>query len=179
MCNQGGRQDFFADLKILPGNADAIAAAKDFANKPVGWLVLTGAVGTGKTRLLNAILSTWRGQSRQALTSAELLELWRAAVERGDLGPVFHGYCIASAFVLDDLGAEKSTEWALERLTMFLDHRYNRALPTAIATNYGRAGMEAVLGPRIADRVFDQGTGLVRVVTLKVESFRKEAHAHH
>lgn len=156
----------------MAGNSHAIDQARAFADSPSGWLVLVGGVGTGKTRLLNAVVSQWRGSMRQALTAAELLDYWRHALGMDNLGPVFHGYCTAPAFVLDDLGAERPTDWGVERLTMFLDFRYGRALPTMIATNYGRSEMAARLGERIADRVFDQGTGLVHVVTLDVPSFR-------
>ena len=172
MCHIGLGQDWFADLITLPGNREAIVAAKAFATQPSGWLVLTGGVGTGKTKLLNAILSSWRGEQRQALTSAELLDYWRLAMDTDTLGPVFNDYCMAPAFILDDLGTERPTPWALERLPLFLDFRYNRRLPTAIATNLDRAEMVEHLGERLADRVYDEGTGLVRLVTLDVPSFR-------
>ena len=172
LCHTGKKQDWFADLHRSDGNSQAIDKAKAFANSPSGWLVLVGAVGTGKTRLLNAVLSQWRGSQRQALTAAELLDYWRHALDMENFGPVFNGYCTAPAFALDDLGAERPTEWGLERLTMFLDFRYARALPTLIATNYEREEMAKRLGERIADRVFDNGTGLVHVVTLDIPSFR-------
>ena len=173
VCHVRNKQDFFADLHIEDGNAEAIRRAGEFAARPQGWLVLMGGVGTGKTRLLNAILSTWRGQQRQAITAAELLDYWRMAMDTEKLGPVFNGYCTASAFVLDDLGAENVTKWGMAQMTMFVDFRYGRALPTVIATNLDRAGMVDRLGERIADRCFDVKTGLVRVVTLDVPSFRR------
>ncbi len=175
VCRVTGKQNFFADLHVEEGNSEAITRARDFALSPTGWLVFVGGVGTGKTRLLNAILSTWRGSLRHALASAELLDYWRMAVDTDSLGPTFNGYCTAPAFALDDLGAEKATDWGKERLTMFLDFRYSRALPTAIATNLGRGEIAQRLGERLADRVYDKGTGLVKMVTLDVPSFRSDA----
>ncbi len=172
VCHISGNINYFADLLVEEGNTQAIELARAFAGNPSGWLVLVGDAGTGKTRLLNAILSTWRGSNRHALLSAELLDYWRMAVDNDDLGPTFQSYCMAPAFVLDDLGAEKATDWGKERLTMFLDFRYGRGLPTAISTNYSKQEMTQKLGERIADRVFDTGTGLVRIVTLDVISFR-------
>mgnify|MGYP001589896967 FL=1 len=164
--------DFFADLHIEAGNRQAIRLAREFAEKPLGWLTIVGDVGTGKTRLLNAIQSTWSRKNRNAVTSAQLLDTWRQALDDDVFNVTFNGFCSAPVFVLDDLGAEKATDWGMERLTMFLDHRYGRALPTVIATNYDRASLSSRLGERIADRVFDQGTGLVRVVSLNMPSFR-------
>ncbi len=171
-CHLAKKQDWFAGLHVEEGNSHAITCAQAFATNPSGWLVLVGDVGTGKTRLLNAILSTWRDSQRQALTSAELLDYWRMAMDTDSLGPTFNEYCTASAFVLDDLGVERPTEWGIERLNMFLQFRYGRALPTAIATNCGKAEISRRLGDRIADRLYDSGTGLVRIVTLDVPSFR-------
>lgn len=173
VCRPRSNRDYFADLKITPGNKQAVDLAKSFASKPEGWIVLVGEYGTGKSWLLNAIVSTWGDEKRYALSAVELLDTWRGAFDIGDFLPVFTGWCESSAIVLDDLGAEKPTEWAQERLYVFLNYRYSRALPTAIATNYDRAGLEARLGGRIADRVFDQGTGLVRVAHLNVPSFRQ------
>lgn len=172
VCHVGTRQDFFADLVVREGNKDGIKAVKEFTHKPSGWLVVTGNVGSGKTRLLTGMMSTWRQQPVQPLKTSEVLDFWRDALQEDNLGPVFHNYCIAPVFVLDDLGAEKPTDWVVERLTLFLDFRYGRALPTVIATNIDQAELSRQLGSRISDRVFDTHTGLVRIVTLDVPSFR-------
>ena len=174
-CRSISSQDYFADLVIASGNQQAIRLAREFAAAPPGWLVIVGEAGTGKTRLLNAVVSQWRGASRTAMTSAQLLDVWRQALDEEKFNATFNGYCNTPAFALDDLGAEKPTEWGQERLTMFLDHRYGRAMPTIIATNYDRAELSRRLGERIADRVFDRGTGLVKVVSLNVPSFRSGA----
>ena len=172
VCKPRSDEDFFAHLKVKPGNKQAVELARSFATKPDGWIVLLGKPGTGKTRLLDAIVSIWAAEKRFAMTAAQLLDIWRGSFDGGDFLAVFTGWCEGDAIVLDDLGAEKATDWALERLTMFLDYRYHRALPTAIATNYDHKGLEARLGGRIADRVFDTGTGLVRIATLSVPSWR-------
>lgn len=38
--------------------------------------------------------------------------------------------------VLDDLGREKATDWATERLYVLVNERYNRCLPTVVTSNY-------------------------------------------
>ena len=38
--------------------------------------------------------------------------------------------------VLDDLGAEKMTEWVGEQLFCIVNHRYNEQLPTVVTSNY-------------------------------------------
>ena len=38
--------------------------------------------------------------------------------------------------MMDDLGREKGTEWATERLYVLIDHRYANLLPTVVTTNF-------------------------------------------
>lgn len=172
-CKPAKKTEFFSRLERVVGNEKAISFAEEWARHPAGWLVLNGAVGTGKTRLLSAVLSFWRGEPRMPQSAAEVLDVWRMALDEELFGSMFVGACEAEVAVLDDLGAERPTEWALERLTMYLDFRYGRGLPTLIATNHDRASMAQALGERIADRVFDQGTGLVSVVSLTNPSWRR------
>lgn len=170
---QGSGQDFFAGLDTLEGNDQAIRAVKSWAEAPSGWLVLLGPPGTGKTRLLAGALSTLAGRPRQPLMAVELLDLWKRALDTDDFDWVFAEYCQASFAVVDDLGLERPTDWAVERLGKYLEVRYKNALPTLLTTNLGKPQIEARLGLRIASRVFDQGTGLVRVISLTNPSFRE------
>ncbi len=107
-----------------------------------------------------------------APNTSELLDEWRNLYERPGFLPAFEEYKRAKVAILDDIGAQKVTDWVLDRLWNYLEFRYNRALPTAISTNLDKEGMIRKLDERIADRVFDRGTGLVQVVTLDVLSFR-------
>lgn len=59
--------------------------------------------------------------------------------------------------VLDDLGAERPTEWAIERLCELVDYRTMRGLPTIITSNYSLGEMRnrfgEVQGMRLASRI--------------------------
>ena len=54
---------------------------------------------------------------------------------------------------LDDLGAEKPTDWVREQLYDLIDERYNARLPIHITTNLSIDRLAGVLGERIADRL--------------------------
>jgi DNA replication protein DnaC len=43
----------------------------------------------------------------------------------------------ADLVVLDDLGREKVTDWASERLYVLVNERYNAMRPTVVTSNYG------------------------------------------
>ena len=174
VCVTGQQQavDWFADLQSpTPQYEQAIQIAKRMAYNPSGWLVFQGGYGTGKTTLAKAILSQWMGKEKTPITAAWLLESWRQYLSKHD-EEAFLAESQAAVAVLDDLGVERPTEWAIERLTMYLDLRYARRLPTVLTLNADENQLAAKVGGRIADRVFDTKTNLVRVVTLDVASFR-------
>lgn len=183
LCNTPVRddRDWFAPLRAehqKRGNVQAIKLAEKMAQKPAGWLVLHGPIGTGKTALAAAIESTWWGKARIPRTVATWLEMWQGWVMEDDFGVRFRRDCDSTMVVLDNLGRERLTAWKLDRLTEFLDWRYVRHLPTVITTEYDvdqlarRLGDHAGDGDAIADRVFSTETDLVTVVTLKGRSFR-------
>jgi DNA replication protein DnaC len=68
--------------------------------------------------------------------------------------------------VLDDLGAQKPTDWVWDNVALILNTRYNNKLTTVVTTNYPdlppgggaqsdaeRAGRELTLGDRIGERM--------------------------
>ena len=56
--------------------------------------------------------------------------------------------------VLDDLGAERSTPWAEDKLYQIIVHRHETRLPTVITTSFTLDALEEVK-PRIASRLVD------------------------
>jgi len=169
----------FDAFKIVRGTEKAIVEAKLMADSPQSWLTLLGMYGTGKSHLAMAAVYTrlQAGHFAWFITSGKLLDRWRSWFDRKDeqfdFSERFERDCNAPYLVVvDDLGSERGTEWATERLTMFLDHRYGRNLPTVITTNYPKEVLAERSGGRIADRVFDRRTGMVKVVYMDCSSYR-------
>ncbi|MBF0530560.1 MAG: ATP-binding protein, partial [Deltaproteobacteria bacterium] len=72
---------------------------------------------------------------------------------------------------LDDLGAEKPSDWVRECLLAIIDKRINHHLPTIYTSNYDAGQLHIHLGDptgRIADRII----GSCRVVFMDGPSFR-------
>ena len=169
----------FSTFETIPGTAVALAVATKMAVAPEGWLTLLGEYGTGKTHLAMAAVYALLDQGQRAwfTTAGELLDRWRSRYgkEEMDFGQMFQSDCLRpSLVVVDDLGSERGTEWAMERLTMFLDTRYGRNLPTIITTNNDKPTLARRSGGRIADRVFDHHTGKVQVVVMDCPSYRTD-----
>jgi DNA replication protein DnaC len=123
----------------------AVAAARRFADAfPVvdRGLFLVGPPGIGKTHLAVAVLKhVVRATAARAVfyDVRELLRLIRSTynpvvktAEMDVLQPVID----AELVVLDDLGAEKTSEWVEETLNLIVNSRYRERRPTIFTSNY-------------------------------------------
>jgi DNA replication protein DnaC len=137
-------------------NRAAYAAARAFAKDPAGWLLLTGPVGTGKTHLLAAIAHVCLAQECPVAfaTAPDLLDTLRNGYADAtfDYQTRLNQLCTLEVLLLDDLGTEKATSWAQEKLFQLLNTRYNAGLPTVVATNLPLRA----LAPRLRSRLTDQ-----------------------
>jgi len=130
--------------------------AREFAQRPDGWLVLCGGYGCGKTHLALAIANACVEQGLPVLflTVPDLLDYLRAAFAPGatqSYDERFEEIRSAPLLILDDLGTEQSTSWALEKLFQLLNFRYMNRLPTVITTNQEVEDLEPRLRSRLAD----------------------------
>jgi DNA replication protein DnaC len=73
----------------------------------------------------------------------------------------------APLLILDDLGAQVTTQWAQEKLFQLFNYRYNAQLPTVITTNRELEEID----PRVRSRVAD--TTFCKIVTILAPDFRQ------
>lgn len=120
-------------------------------------LYLCGGVGSGKTHLAGGLAHDLIGREQVPTlfhTAPELLDRLRPSA--ANEGADWSSWAMnAELLVLDDLGAEKSTEWARERLFVLVNHRYRRSLPTVYTSNVGPKELAAHLGERTASRIVE------------------------
>jgi len=151
----------------VPGVQEAHRAAKSFAYHPKGWLFLVGNNGCGKTHLALAITKVCleRGLAVLFAVVPDLLDLLRATVDSNaqeQFDARFLKLLEADVLILDDLGTQRSSPWANEKLFQLLNHRYNTRTPTVI-TIHPRALHE--LDEHIRSRLSDVSL----VTTIKME----------
>lgn len=75
---------------------------------------------------------------------------------------VVEKYSRCPVLVLDDLGVEKTTEWALQTLYIILNNRYSNFMQTIITSNLSIEEIGEKLGDRIASRI----AGMCKIVKL-------------
>ncbi len=160
--------DALRDLK------EAFETARDFAEHPRGWLLLTGLYGAGKTRLAAAIGNYQAGLGFPPLMVSvpDLLDHLRATFSPNStvsLDRRFEEVRTSHLLILDDLGTQSATPWAREKLYQLFNYRYNAELPTVITTS----SSPEELDPRLYSRMQDQR--ICKIVVLAVPAFRGRA----
>lgn len=132
-------QDTFQDYRQTPENEAAVRAARWIIGDDSGrGLFLYGPRGTGKTKLAAIIANERLRQGKPVLFSSvpDLLGDIRASFHRGDTEEVLQSVKEASFLVLDDLGAERMTEWVGEQLFAIVNYRLNERLATVVTSNF-------------------------------------------
>lgn len=150
----------------------AYDVALTYARRPSGWLLMIGGYGSGKTHLAAAIANyvLARGTMPLFVTVPDLLDHLRAAFAPTTAQPYserFEQVRNTPLLIMDDLGTENATPWALEKLFQLLNYRYMSQLPTVITTNHELDRIEPRLRSRLAD------PELVEMVTILAPDFRQ------
>jgi DNA replication protein DnaC len=124
-------------------------------------LWLTGDVGTGKTTLAMLVskAAIESGHSAAIYSLPRLLARIRRTYD-GDAGELsyldfFRRLTSVELLHIDDLGAEKRSDWVLEQLYAIVDERYvtNRAM--VVTTNLDLPELEDQIGPRTVSRLVE------------------------
>ncbi len=146
----------------------AVAGVKQFADAfPVveKGLFLIGPPGIGKSHLAAAAMkhAILRTAARALFYPVpELLKLIRSTYDRvariaemDVLRPVLE----ADLLVLDDIGAEKTSEWVGETLNLVVNTRYNERRPTIFTSNFEdeeQSGRGDTLIERVGFRIYSR-----------------------
>lgn len=135
-------------------------AAQRYSHDPMGWLVISGPSGTGKTHIAAAIANRLVDEGRPVkfVSIPDLLDHMRSTLDRDsddvggdDFEGLFSHIIEAPMLVLDDLGVQSPTRWAEEKIDQVLSHRYARRLPTVLTTSLAIDQLPDRLRTRVTD----------------------------
>lgn len=145
-----------ADARIMRAAKSYVANFTQFREQGKG-LLLYGGVGTGKTFaaacIANALIDT--GRTCLMTNFARVLNTLWSIEEKQAYIDSFNQFDL---LVLDDLGAERRSEYAQEQVFNVIDGRYRSGLPLIITTNLGIDKIkkpDTVGNARIYDRVLE------------------------
>jgi len=150
----------------------AIQAAREYADHPQGWFVLTGDYGSGKTHLAAAIANhrAKLGKPVIFVTYQDLSDLFRTTGHRDTderNTRLALQVRLVDFLVLDDVSALVGTAgYFREKFFQVFNYRFDAQLPTVLTT----AAADKELDPRIKSRIFH--AELCQVHLLKVGPYR-------
>jgi DNA replication protein DnaC len=123
-------------------------------------LWFTGDVGTGKTTLAmlvsRAALDAGRSVAIYSLPRllAEIRKTFDEGAERSHLG-LLERLAAVDLLHIDDVGAERTSEWVLEQLYSIVNARYEDERAMVITTNLDHAELREQIGERTVSRLIE------------------------
>lgn len=145
--------------------ADHFDEAKESGRGLLFW----GNTGSGKTYAAACIANQIVDRGIPALVTSFPKILAAGWNERAQIARQLNAY---SLLVLDDLGAERGSDYALETVYMVIDERYKSGLPLIITTNLS---LKALNNPQSMEyqRIYDRVLEMCTPICFKGESRRK------
>jgi len=138
-------------------------------------LYLTGQVGTGKTHVAwhaavawcvttgtvprtKAEIGTYEMRCAPTVIFTRMTDLLDDLRPGDDARQRVRDCQNCKLLILDDVGAEKASEWTQERLYSIIDHRYANCLPLIVTSNLPAAKLKDQTGERAASRLAEMCT---------------------
>src|SRR3989344_1435394 len=153
--------------------------AEDFTPQTNTGLILFGKAGAGKTHLAVAIARYVIEQKQIAARVARTVELladirqtfsehdgYRAESEI----ELIRKFTSVSLLVLDDLGAEKISDWVKEVFYRIIDERWLEQRPVIVTSNLNIKELEEKIGDRVVSRI----AGMCIPIEIQNQDYRIE-----
>lgn len=154
------------------GNQKALRKVLDFVEASTyqqRGLGLVGPVGCGKTSLMVTAYKLVAprmleypvipASTIQFISVLDMFDFWRSSFDEdrrtGEprYAQLYKRFAEARLLILDDLGAERPTEWTQEQLNKLIDYRARNELPTWFTTNCSLEELELLITPRCYSRL--------------------------
>jgi DNA replication protein DnaC len=172
-----------SDMARDKGRAPVVAAVREFVDAiderldEGRGLWLEGDVGTGKTTLAMLVskAAVEAGRTVAIYSLPRLLARIRRTydAESGEDSYLefFERLTSVDLLHIDDLGAQKSSDWVLEQLYALVDERYESERSMVVTSNLGYDELKEQIGPRVVSRL----TEMCQELPLYGEDLRNRA----
>ena len=144
-------QDYqFENFIITETNKKEVEIAKDFTKKCINknqknGLIITGKSGVGKTHLATAILNKLTEKDMLVLMGRMILLLDVIKDTFKDFSSkekdIIELYSKVDMLIIDDLGTERISSWALEKLYTIIENRNENKIPIIVTTRFNKESL--------------------------------------
>ncbi|WP_341520731.1 ATP-binding protein [Pseudomonas sp. G.S.17] len=139
-------------------------------------LILSGNVGTGKTHLASSIVQTVirkHGAEALIISVSELVRVAKGTMSKGSTytdRDVIEELANVDLLVIDEIGAQKGSDYELGLIHEVIDRRYQLVVPTVVVSNLPvdkaadaplGTDIKGFIGPRALDRLRQNGGQLI------------------
>lgn len=169
MKNWTFEHDDARDAKISNAMRQYAGQFKEFYKNNIG-VLLYGAVGTGKTFyaacVVNAVIE--QGYSAKMTNFSRVLNMLQNTNERQTY---IDELCNYQLLVIDDLGVERQSQYAMEQVYNVIDTRYETRKPLIITTNLSLSELTGCTDTERA-RIYDRVMSMCHPIEIKGGSRR-------
>jgi DNA replication protein DnaC len=156
-----------SDMARNPASAPVLRAVREYVDaiderlEQGEGLWLMGSVGTGKTTLAmlvsKAAVEAERTVAIYSLPRllARIRRTYDAEAREQSYLEFFERLTSVDLLHIDDLGAEKRSDWVLEQLYAIVNERYETQRSIVVTTNLDQAELEEQIGPRTVSRLVE------------------------
>lgn len=128
-------------------------------------LYLYGEKGRGKTYTASAIgIQAIRDKNSVRMVKAHRIG---DMLKYGSMDDALHLLVTPKLLIIDDIGADNTSEWAVSRLRAVIDERYDSMKPTVFTSNYSTQELE---------RELDQGDKTAGAIISRIREMAKPLH---
>ena len=140
----------FKNFKVTDVNKKEVEIIKDYTqkcidNKQENGLIITGDSGVGKTHLVVAISNEFIEKDKLVLMGrlTSLLDMIKETFKDNSKSEneLIELFSNVDMVVIDDLGTEKISQWALDKLYTIIENRNENKLPIIITTKFDKEGL--------------------------------------
>lgn len=154
----------FEKFNTEPDNITAYKTARGYADnfaklmeREKNGLVFAGPPGTGKTHLAASVANQLMNTGVPVIftTMIDLLSKIKATFDTerttANEADVMRSYKTVDLLIIDDMGKEQPTNWALTKMYEIINARYENYKPVIITTNYSAEELTQRLTPKDGD----------------------------